>query len=107
MFTTHLGGAYKSGAVSNYFRKLTAEADIDDFSWHDLRHDFATRVRRAGHGLDVIQALLGHAHPAMTMRYAHIGREELARAVNVAPALPSSKPAVSVAPALPSDGPSH
>lgn len=87
VFVSATGNAHKRGAVSNHFRKLVAEAKIDDFHFHDLRHDFATRVRRGGHGLDVIQALLGHAHPAMTQRYAHIGRDELARAVDSASGL--------------------
>lgn len=87
---------YTSSGVTGFFRKLAEKAGVKDLHFHDLRHDFATRVRRAGHGLDVVQQLLGHTTPAMTMRYAHLGKAELQAAVNaIAPA--------SVAPALPPD----
>jgi integrase len=93
VFVSRFGKPYTSSGVSGLFRKCVAAAGVKDFRFHDLRHDFATRVRRAGHGLDVVQELLGHATPAMTQRYAHIGADELHRAVAsvgavVAPALP-------------------
>ncbi len=75
----------RNGASSFFAKVVTAALGEDaDLHFHDLRHDFATRVRRGGHGLDVVQALLGHSSPAMTQRYAHIGRSELAAAVGQA-----------------------
>lgn len=85
---------YTSSGVSGLFRKVAKRAGVKDFHFHDLRHDFATRIRRAGHGLDVVQELLGHASPVMTQRYAHIGRDELHAAVGAAafaPVLPPAK----------------
>jgi integrase len=80
---------YTRSGVSTFFARVATEAGLKDFHFHDLRHSFATEVRRAGAGLDVVQALLGHASPAMTQRYAHLGRAELAAAVKrIAPALP-------------------
>jgi integrase len=95
VFLSRLGRPYTSSGVSGFFRKCVEVAGVTDFHFHDLRHDFATRVRRAGHGLDVVQDLLGHATPAMTQRYAHIGADELHRAVAsvgavFAPVLPPS-----------------
>jgi integrase len=75
---------YSRNGASSFFRKVAAAAGIADLHFHDLRHDFATRLKRAGNGLDVIQALLGHSTMAMTQRYAHIGRPELAAAVESA-----------------------
>jgi integrase len=72
---------YTSSGVSSLFLRVVERAGLKDLHFHDLRHDFATRIRRAGHGLDVVQALLGHASPAMTQRYAHLGRPELHAAV--------------------------
>jgi hypothetical protein len=46
--------------------------ELVDFHFHDVRHDFATRIRRSGQGLDLVQKLLGHASPALTQRYGHI-----------------------------------
>lgn len=90
VFTARRGGqAYTRSGASSFFARVVTEAGISDLRFHDLRHDFATRLRRGGVGLDTLQALLGHASPHMTQRYAHIGSAELLAAVeNVALALP-------------------
>jgi len=83
---------YTRSGASTFFARIAAEAGLEDFHFHDLRHTFATEVLRGGNGLNVVQALLGHASPAMTQRYAHLGRDDLQRAVGavvpIAPALP-------------------
>lgn len=81
VFVNRLGQPYTMSGASSFFRKKAAEAKVSDFSFHDLRHDFATRVRRGGQGLDVIKDLLGHSDIKMSMRYAHVGREALRAAV--------------------------
>lgn len=48
---------------------------------HMLRHTAATRWRRGGAGLDVIQVLLGHASAASTAIYLHASDDELRAAV--------------------------
>ena len=98
VFLSRLGTPYTSSGVSGLFRKIVERAGVKNFHFHDLRHDFATRIRRAGHGLDVVQALLGHASPVMTQRYAHIGVSELHAAVA---AVGNGRPIASIAPALP------
>ncbi len=60
---------------------LFCRTAIRDLRFRDLRHDFATRLRRVGVGIDAIAALLGHAFLAMAQRYAHIGMETLREAV--------------------------
>lgn len=83
--------AYTPSGVSSFFRKLAARAGIRDFHLHDLRHDFATQVRRAGSGIDVVGKLLGHATLAMAQRYAHLGDDEMRKAVEaIAPTLPTA-----------------
>ncbi len=101
VFVSRFGKPYTSSGVSGLFRKCVADAAVKDFRFHDLRHDFATRVRRAGHGLDVVQALLGHSTPAMTARYAHIGRSELHEAVSAVAARAGGEKSRDVAPGLP------
>jgi integrase len=105
VFLSRHGQPYTSSGVSGLFRKVCARAGVKGFRFHDLRHDFATRVRRAGHGLDVVQELLGHASPVMTQRYAHIGRDELHAAVGAVAPPPENRPknrrVARVAPALP------
>lgn len=85
VFTTRRGvrRPYSRNGASSFFAKVAECAGISDFHFHDLRHDFATRVRRK-HGLDVLQRLLGHATPAMTQRYAHLGDAQLAAAMSSA-----------------------
>jgi len=48
------------------------QAKIDNFSWHDLRHTFASRLAMAAVDVRTIQELMGHATLTMTLRYAHL-----------------------------------
>jgi len=84
------------GATKSWLRVREA-AELGDFHYHDLRHDFATQVRRSGVGLDHIAKLLGHSTLQMSARYAHVGESELQAAVSGlttegAKRAPTSKP---------------
>ena len=52
------------------------EARIEDVRLHDLRHTFASHAVLQGIPLPVVSRLLGHKHPSMTLRYAHVGDRE-------------------------------
>ena len=52
------------------------EAGIEDVRIHDLRHTFASHAVLQGVPLPVVSRLLGHAHPSMTLRYAHVSDRE-------------------------------
>ena len=51
---------------------IRAAAGIPDVRLHDLRHTFACISASSGASLPLIGAMLGHASPATTHRYAHL-----------------------------------
>ena len=61
----------------HWFGKVVNSAGLVNFRGHDLRHDFASRLRRRGAKLEDIGELLGHKSLAMTKRYSHLGPNEL------------------------------
>jgi integrase len=81
VFTSRLGKPYQVQSVSRMFARATKRVGIDNLRFHDLRHDFATRLRRQGVGLDIIGAILGHSSLGVTQRYAHLELETLHAAV--------------------------
>lgn len=59
------------GDVRSTFARALAVAGLPPMRLHDLRHSFASLAVSAGRSLYDVQALLGHASPSMTTRYAH------------------------------------
>jgi site-specific recombinase XerD len=55
-----------------WFEPAIKAARIRTFSWHCLRHTFASRLVMAGVDIHTVQELMGHKCIAMTVRYAHI-----------------------------------
>ena len=58
--------------VNRVFVKALKRARVEDFSWHCLRHTFASRLTMKGVDLNTIRELMGHPSLAMTLRYAHL-----------------------------------
>ena len=61
--------------VKKAWNKLLAEANIENFTWHDQRHDFASQHVMSGTDVYTVMELLGHSDPKMTKRYAHLATE--------------------------------
>ncbi|MDD2388429.1 MAG: site-specific integrase [Desulfobacterales bacterium] len=87
VFKSRTGG--RIGKISKAFDKAVVDIglnqDITDpkqkFSFHCLRHTFASWLAEEGESLQVVQKLLGHSTPIMTQRYSHLGDNTLERAV--------------------------
>jgi site-specific recombinase XerD len=65
----------------HWFEPAVGAAGIGDFTWHCLRHTFASRLVMAGVDLRTVQQLMGHKTIQMTVRYAHLGPEHQLAAV--------------------------
>lgn len=69
--------------ISNPWRKILRDAKIDNFRFHDLRHDFASRLVMKGVDLNTVRELMTHSDIKMTLRYAHLAPEKTKSAVDL------------------------
>jgi integrase len=67
--------------ISTAWARVVTAAKLRDFTFHSLRHSFASKLVQAGVDLFVVQKLLGHATPTMTQRYSHLADEHLTAAI--------------------------
>ncbi|WP_324832852.1 site-specific integrase [Pseudomonas saxonica] len=81
VFPNQEGGRLED--VKSAWLKLLERAKIDGFRWHDMRHDFASRLVMAGVPLNTVRDLLGHSDIKMTLRYAHLAPGTKAAAVEL------------------------
>jgi site-specific recombinase XerD len=64
-----------------WFEEAVESAGITEFTWHCLRHTFASRLIMAGVDLRTAQELMGHKTIQMTVRYAHLAPKHQLAAV--------------------------
>ncbi|SDP40798.1 Site-specific recombinase XerD [Pseudomonas arsenicoxydans] len=81
VFPSQAGGRLED--VKSAWLNLLERAKIEGFRWHDMRHDFASRLVMAGVPLNTVRDLLGHADIKMTLRYAHLAPGTKAAAVDL------------------------
>src|SRR6185295_13226938 len=79
--------------VKNAFHTALEIAEINDFTWHDLRHTFASWLIMKGASLRSVAELLGHRGLRMVMRYAHLSPEHLSAEVGLLDATTAAPPA--------------
>ena len=65
------------------WHRIRKAAGLEDVRLHDLRHSFASVGVTGGLSLPMIGALLGHAQPATTARYAHLAADPLKQAADL------------------------
>jgi site-specific recombinase XerD len=64
-----------------WFDRAVKVAGLQAFTWHCLRHTFASRLVMAGVDIRTVQELMGHKTIAMTVRYAHLAPKHTLAAV--------------------------
>jgi integrase len=87
------GRVFKTRYIQTAYNNAVDAAQLDDVTFHTLRHTFASWAVMRGVTLKELQELLGHSSLAMTMRYAHLAPEHLRTAISRLEGLTSIEPA--------------
>lgn len=77
LFESRKGGPLSAAGISEMFRNFVRGELGIECTAHQLRHSFATELRRRGADLRVIQKLLGHAKLDTTAIYVNIDPNDL------------------------------
>ena len=81
VFCTRQGQSYRD--PDSAFATAVRRAGITDFTFHDLRHTFASRLVMAGVDLATVKNPMGLNYVAMTRRYTHLTQAHTRAAVEV------------------------
>lgn len=72
------------GEVKRSFNSALRRTGIKDFTFHDLRHTFASHLVMSGVDLTAVRELLGHKTlTTMTLRYAHLAPSHKIKALGI------------------------
>ena len=84
--TDRVQRVFRSCGIETCSRNGGGRAKVD-VGFHSLRHTFVSMSANAGAPLAVVQSLVGHSSPQMTMHYYHGTTDAARAAVNALPAL--------------------
>jgi integrase len=84
LFTDEQGNRLKRAAVGHVFRRACERAGVEEFRFHDLRHEYGSRLGDADVNLKKIARLMGHSNTKQTERYVHPTDEGLLAATEIA-----------------------
>ena len=96
VFCNRDGVPYRS--FRSVFERAVRKAEVKDFTFHDLRHTFASRLVMAGVDLPTVKELLGHRDISMTMRYTHLSSDHKQTAVGKLEQFAAKVPAIFTTP---------
>ncbi len=77
------GRPFNRSWISKSFRDTCRRVGIRDFRFHDLRHDFCSRLVQKGADLYSVAGLAGHKDIKTTQRYAHLSPEKLRSTIQI------------------------
>ena len=77
------GKPFNRSWVSKSFRDTCKETGIKDFRFHDLRHDFCSKLVQKGADLYSVAGLAGHKDIKTIQRYAHLSPEKLRSTIQI------------------------
>lgn len=77
------GKPFRRWWISKNFRDAVRKSGIENFRFHDLRHDFCSKLVQRGVDLYSVAGLAGHRDIKTTQRYAHLSPEKLKSAISV------------------------
>jgi integrase len=60
------------------WRRCLKECEISDLHWHDLRHEFTSRMFERGLDIAQVMSITGHTTMTMVSRYTHLQVRDLA-----------------------------
>ncbi|MGR3309761.1 MAG: tyrosine-type recombinase/integrase [Candidatus Brocadiales bacterium] len=81
VFVDMKGNPFKD--VKRSFATACKRAGIRDFTFHDLRHTFASHLVMAGVDITCVKELMGHKSLTTTLRYTHLAPSHKVKAVSV------------------------
>jgi integrase len=67
---------YESAKMA--WRRIQKRANLDDFHFHDLRHEAISRFFEKGLNIPEVALISGHRDPRMLLRYTHPRPEDIA-----------------------------
>jgi hypothetical protein len=79
-------------AIASAWRRLLERAAIEDFRFHDLRHEATSRLFERGLSVMEVQRITGHKTLAMLLRYTHMDVGRLVQRLDATDAQPPRAP---------------
>ncbi|MGI5187131.1 tyrosine-type recombinase/integrase [Promicromonospora sp. CA-289599] len=97
-FTNTENGALRRSAFWDRWQRALTAAELSGFTFHDLRHYYASLLIRHGASVKAVQARLGHKNASETLdTYSHLWPDEEEQTRTAIDLVLSSRPTKSVA----------